>query len=31
MKKSKLFLAIMTGALVISGCSAKTDQKKEEN
>ena len=31
MKKSKLFLAIMTGALVISGCSSKTDQKKEEN
>lgn len=31
MKKSKLFLAIMTGALVISGCSPKTDQKKEEN
>ncbi|MEZ7749221.1 EfeM/EfeO family lipoprotein [Gemella sanguinis] len=31
MKKSKLFIAIMTGALVISGCSSKTDQKKEEN
>lgn len=31
MKKSKLFLAIMTGALVINGCSAKTEQKKEEN
>ena len=31
MKKSKLFLAIMTGALVISGCSTKTEQKKEEN
>ncbi len=30
MKKSKLFLAIMTGALVISGCAAKSD-KKEEN
>lgn len=30
MKRNKLFLAIMTGALVISGCSAKTEQSKEE-
>ena len=30
MKKNKLFLALMTGTIVISGCSAKSD-KKEEN
>ena len=30
MKKNKLFLALMAGTIVISGCSAKSD-KKEEN
>ena len=30
MKKNKLFMALMTGTIVISGCAAKTD-KKEEN
>ena len=30
MKKNKLFLALMAGTIVISGCSAKPD-KKEEN
>ena len=30
MKKNKLFMALMAGAIVISGCAAKTD-KKEEN
>ena len=30
MKKNKLFMALMAGTIVISGCAAKTD-KKEEN
>ena len=30
MKKNKLFLALMAGTIVISGCAAKSD-KKEEN
>ena len=30
MKKNKLFLALMTGTIVISGCASKTE-KKEEN
>ena len=29
MKKNKLFLALMAGTIVISGCSAKTDKKEE--
>lgn len=31
MKKSKLFMAIMAGTIVLSGCSTKTETKKEEN
>ena len=30
MKKNKLFMALMAGTIIISGCAAKTD-KKEEN
>ena len=30
MKKNKLFMALMAGTIVISGCAAKTE-KKEEN
>lgn len=30
MKKSKLFIAIMTGAIIISGCASKTEQKTEQ-
>ena len=30
MKKNKLFIALMAGTIIISGCAAKTD-KKEEN
>ena len=30
MKKNKLFLTLMAGTIVISGCSAKSE-KKEEN
>ena len=29
MKKNKLFLALMAGTIVISGCSAKTDEKED--
>ena len=29
MKKNKLFLALMAGTIVISACSAKTDEKEE--
>lgn len=31
MKKSKLFIAAMAGTIVLSGCSTKTEEKKEEN
>lgn len=31
MKKSKLFMAVMAGTIVLSGCSTKTETKKEEN
>ena len=30
MKKNKLFMALMAGTIVISGCAVKTE-KKEEN
>ena len=29
MKKNKLFMALMAGTIVISGCAAKTDKKEE--
>lgn len=31
MKKNKLFLALMAGTIVISGCSAKSEKKKKIN
>jgi len=30
MKKNKLFMALMAGTIVISGCAAKTEKKEEK-